>query len=281
MRTSLMEITSELPHCPGVYHFYSGQQYQSAPIYIGKSIDIKKRVCSHIYSAKNDTREWSLMSQVKHITYQKTAGEFGALLLEAGLVKRHLPAFNKRLRKNRKLYYLTLAGDDYLKPVISEVFSNKIQLSEDQYGLFRSRRHARVFLEELTKEHGFCRIALGLEHSNRACFAYQLKRCRGACVGVEDSQSHNQRLLTHFQTLSQQVWPFRSAIRMIERSEDQGFQDHHLIDQWRYLGCTRVYANKQREVLSVINNASFDIDYYRIICKYLLLAPDYIDIKEV
>ena len=40
-----------------------------------------------------------LMRQVKHIDYQETAGELGALLLEASLVKKHMPIYNRRLRR--------------------------------------------------------------------------------------------------------------------------------------------------------------------------------------
>lgn len=69
------------------------------PLYIGKSVNIRSRVMSHLRTPD----EASMLRQSRRITWIETAGELGALLLEARLIKEQQPLFNKRLRRNRQL----------------------------------------------------------------------------------------------------------------------------------------------------------------------------------
>jgi hypothetical protein len=85
------------------------------PRYIGKSVDIRSRVMSHMRA--EDERE--MMSQTLQVEYIQTAGEIGALLLESHLIKSLNPIFNVRLRRLRKLCTLQIeAMGNGLMPVI-------------------------------------------------------------------------------------------------------------------------------------------------------------------
>ncbi|MCB5392478.1 hypothetical protein LIP47_17190, partial [Eggerthella lenta] len=68
------------------------------PLYIGKSINIRSRVLSHLRTQD----EAAMLRQSRRISWICTAGEIGALLLEARLIKEQQPLFNKRLRRNRQ-----------------------------------------------------------------------------------------------------------------------------------------------------------------------------------
>ena len=74
MHQELISQVASLPNAPGVYLFYSSHDAK-IPLYIGKSIKINDRVRSHIYEAKNNAREYRLMSQVKVVKFNETAGE--------------------------------------------------------------------------------------------------------------------------------------------------------------------------------------------------------------
>ncbi|VEA77489.1 Excinuclease cho (excinuclease ABC alternativeC subunit) [Salmonella enterica subsp. arizonae] len=50
-----------------------------------------------------------MLRQSRRISWICTAGEMGALLLEARLIKEQQPLFNKRLRRNRQLCSLQLS----------------------------------------------------------------------------------------------------------------------------------------------------------------------------
>ncbi|SQI36926.1 Excinuclease cho [Serratia plymuthica] len=84
LRTSL-EV---LPKSPGVYLFHGLSD--SMPLYIGKSVNIRSRVMAH-FRTQDEAR---LLRQTQRISFHETAGELGALLLEAQLIKQQQPLFN-------------------------------------------------------------------------------------------------------------------------------------------------------------------------------------------
>lgn len=98
----LRSFLSELPTRPGVYLFHG--ESDTMPLYIGKSVNIRSRVLSHLRTPD----EAAMLRQSRRISWICTAGEIGALLLEARLIKEQQPLFNKRLRRNRQLCSLKL-----------------------------------------------------------------------------------------------------------------------------------------------------------------------------
>jgi DNA polymerase-3 subunit epsilon len=88
-----------LPTTAGVYLFYGGAD---APLYVGKAINLRRRVLSHFSGDHAAPRELELSQQIERIEWRETSGELGALLLEARLVKELEPAFNRQLRENAK-----------------------------------------------------------------------------------------------------------------------------------------------------------------------------------
>ena len=77
-----------LPRPAGVYIF-KGEG--TLPLYIGKSIDIRSRVMSHLRTPD----EASMIAQTRRIDVIETAGEIGALLLESRMIKEQSPLFNQ------------------------------------------------------------------------------------------------------------------------------------------------------------------------------------------
>ncbi|HEY1063791.1 MAG TPA: exonuclease domain-containing protein, partial [Candidatus Saccharimonadales bacterium] len=73
------ELVRDLPETPGVYIF---EDEGGRPLYIGKSVNIKKRVMSHFGRDHAESREFKMAQTIKHIRTEQTAGELAALLLE-------------------------------------------------------------------------------------------------------------------------------------------------------------------------------------------------------
>lgn len=159
-----------LPKLPGVYQFHGDSD--TMPLYIGKSVNLRSRVLSHLRTPE----EAAMLRQSRRITWQRTAGELGALLLEARLIKEQQPLFNKRLRRNKQLCAWLLADD---RPQI--VYAREVDFSHQQhlYGLFANRRAALQMLQSLADEQRLCYGLLGLEplSRGRACFRSALGRC--------------------------------------------------------------------------------------------------------
>ena len=259
-----------IPDTPGVYLFYG---LNAHPIYIGKSLALRTRVMAHFSADHANAQDAKLTQEVCRIEWEETAGEVSALLREAELVKSRLPAHNIALRRRQNQVLMRLADG---KPRFVPALKVVPDALPEHHGPFSSRSSARTHLIELAREHGLCLLTLGLERRSKAttaaladvppapCFAFQVKRCRGACVGDEDPASHAARLadaLTHARI---EPWPFAGTVALVERRADALREDIHVVDHWCWLGSVRTLD--AAEALAVTNPPrSFEPDVYRIL----------------
>lgn len=86
---------ADIPESVGVYIFYGEGPL---PLYIGKSINLRSRVLAHFQAASRAPREMRMAQEIRRIEWLETAGELGALLLAARLVKEKQPAYNRQPR---------------------------------------------------------------------------------------------------------------------------------------------------------------------------------------
>jgi len=251
-----------LPRTSGVYIF-KGEG--TLPLYIGKSIDIRSRVMSHLRTSD----EASMIAQTRRIDFIETAGEIGALLLESRMIKEQSPLFNQRLRRIKTLCSIRLSHTD--KGAVPEIVDSKsvhLGATPELYGLFSSAHSANAKLKELAQQHRLCLSVLGLEKtSKRGCFGLQIKTCLGACVGKEDRHTHDQRLLSALVDSQVEVWPFSGPVDLIEEAD--GWVQRHRVNHWCYLGtqCSKVSGRE----LSELKQHDFDLDSYKILVKPIML----------
>ena len=255
-------IVDELPDTPGVYLFYGDN---NLPLYVGKAKDIRQRVLSHFSADHSSAKEMALSQQIKRIDWIETAGEIGALLKEATLVKQLLPSHNRQLRKNDDLCTWTLVdeGDGWLRPELAMARDLDMGIRSSCYGLFKSSKEATEVLRALAAEHNLCDALLGLEKTTpgKPCFGYQIKRCKGACVGSEPYAKHTMRLVGALTRLKLVTWPLNGPAIIREGEEA------HLIDGWRYLGTAR--SDEELNALLAAARPQFDRDTYKILVKYV------------
>lgn len=255
----------DIPEAPGVYLFYGENDL---PLYVGKSVNLRSRVMAHFASDHRETKEMRIAQQVRRVEWIETAGELGALIQEARLVKLLAPLHNRRLRREAELCSFHWRPERPGAPpqLVSAREIDSTQF-DSLYGLFRSRRAALEALREIAQAHGLCLILTGLEKGRGPCFAHQLKRCRGACVGKESAAAHAVRLMRAFSGLRMQAWPFRGRIGVRETDASGGRSEVHVLDRWCYLGTAR-----SEEELREINSGAkpvFDLDTYRVLARFL------------
>jgi excinuclease Cho len=257
------ESLAALPRTFGVYIF-KGEG--TLPLYIGKSVDIRSRVMSHLRAPD----EASMIAQTRRIDFIETAGEIGALLLESRMIKEQNPLFNQRLRRVRTLCSIRLRQTE--KGVVPEIVDSKsvnLGSTPELYGLFSSSHAANAKLKELAQQHMLCLTVLGLEKtSKRGCFGLQIKTCLGACVGKEDRQAHDERLFTALIDSQVEVWPFAGPVDLIEESD--GWVQRHRVNNWCYLG-TQCSKTQGKSNLSYWKQHDFDLDSYKILVKPIML----------
>ncbi|TVP51457.1 MAG: DNA polymerase III subunit epsilon [Halomonas sp.] len=251
-----------LPSTPGVYLLYG---HNRLPLYVGKSINLRSRVLGHFQRDHQDDKEMRLAQQVQHIEWEETAGDLGAQLREAQLVKTLMPIMNRQLRKQGKL--TTWHWPDGAS--CPELLGGSA-LSQPQdgrlFGLFRNPREAKSALRSIAEEQQLCPRVLGLEKGKGRCFANQLGKCRGACDGQESMAEHTQRAQTALQQLQVNVWPWPGSIAIEEQPMGNTKPIWHVVRQWCYLGS----AENLTQAKQLIDTPStFDVDSYRILNRFL------------
>jgi len=256
-------LTDELPEGPGVYRFFGDDD---ALLYIGKSTSMRSRILGHFAGEHTDSKEQRLARQVRRIDWSETAGELGALLREAEWIKTQRPLYNRRLKAGSEALTIRSPAGSEACVELTDVASIEAGGLSDCFGLFRSRKDALKALTDIARAQQLCLKVLGLEPSAGSCFAYQLGKCRGACVGKEPLALHRMRLQLALSSLKLKSWPFPGRIALREQ-DGRGRAELHVLEDWIHLGTA--YSE---EDLAQLRQAAlpqrFDADVYRILVRH-------------
>jgi DNA polymerase-3 subunit epsilon len=250
-----------LPELPGVYLFYGDNPL---PLYIGKSVNLRERVAAHFSQDWRSETDLRMSREIRRIEHETTAGELGALLREAVLVKARLPAHNRALRRKEE------AGVALIRDGVPRFASAQCLESgdlADAYGPFASRASFRAALRAIVREHRLCARRVGLERgTNGPCFARQLGRCSGVCIGEESAQQHDARLADALMPLAIPRWPMQGVAYVREAASDGERVDVHVFRDWCWLGTARDEA-ELTPLCECPPNATFDLDVTRLLLR--------------
>ncbi|MEA2557443.1 MAG: polymerase subunit epsilon [Actinomycetota bacterium] len=175
-----IRLADHLPHAPGVYIF-RGRDDQV--LYVGKSNDLRGRVKSYFYG---DTRKKieDLLAEVVRVEGVRTrGGELDALVLEARLIARHEPKYNRQGKSFRRYAYLRLDTREAY-PRLKTV--RRITVDGGQYlGPFSSAGRAASAKEALEEVFAVrrCTKTMGIKTRFAACALADIGRCVAPCVG--------------------------------------------------------------------------------------------------
>ncbi len=260
------DLIKSLPESPGVYIFEDDER---RPLYIGKSINIKKRVLSHFGHDHDDGREFKIAQAIRHISALTTGGELQALLLESRLVKEMQPLYNRKLRRTQKLMLAKQSVDDQGYSMVQLEDAHQIETHDidNTLAVYARRRQAKEALIELQKTYQLCPKLLGLEKSRSSCFMYQLGKCHGACVGHETPDAYNRRVTVAFERQRIQSWPYRTPVLLQEMGADGIGNSGIIIDKWCVVA--EVSQDEYCEPVVQERGKSFDLDTYKILQSFL------------
>ena len=264
------DAIDEIPDTPGVYLFYGEN---NEPLYVGKSVRLRQRVLSHFNADHKLYKDMRLSQQLHRIEWRQTAGEIGALLLEAQLIKDLQPIHNRKLRRQGDLCAWRLQEDARGRtlPVLTLASEQDFGHADRLYGLFSTKRKAESALRELAELHQLCLVELGMEGRagvNKPCFAWQLHQCKGVCVGKEDASFHRARLEAALAKLHVKTWPYAGMVGLIE-ARDEDDMEVHVVNNWCYLGTARSEADLWSLLEQAPARPAFDIDTYKILSRAL------------
>jgi DNA polymerase-3 subunit epsilon len=254
------DVLDGVPEQPGVYLFYGDNPL---PLYIGKSRNLRERVASHFSSDWASETDHRLSAEIRRIECETTAGEIGALLREATLVKALLPAHNRALRRKADAGVMTLRDGAAPAFVPASAFGPG-DGTQPAYGPFASRRAMRGTLAALARDHALCWNRLGLEKRAGPCFSRQLRRCPGACDGGESAEVHDARFHAALQPFALPRWPFCGPALIREASDDGERVDVHVVRDWSWLGTVHDQGELDA-LLEAPPRPDFDVDVTRLL----------------
>ena len=177
-----------LPSSPGVYYF---KDNKGKIIYIGKAINLKKRVCSHFAGNKINKQRQEFLKNIHVVDFTVCGMELMALILEAAEIQKHWPENNRALKRFEQKYALYSFEDQngYMRLGIDKYKKNSNALYT-----FNSLLAGQSMLRGMITEHTLCEKLCFIQKNRSACTAYETENCHGACLGLEHPYSYNSRV---------------------------------------------------------------------------------------
>ena len=164
---------------PGVYRMFD---VDAKLLYVGKAKNLKKRLASYFRQSGLAPKTAALVGRIAQIETTITANETEALLLEQTLIKEWRPPYNILLRDDKSYPYVLLSDGDF--PRLSIHRGAKKQKGR-YFGPYPSAGAIRESLNLLQKTFLVrqCEDSF-FKNRTRPCLQYQIKRCKGPCVGL-------------------------------------------------------------------------------------------------
>ncbi len=222
----------DIPQGPGVYRFYG---HNDLPLYIGKSVNLRKRILSHFTISAKQGSSQRVGLEARRIEFDSTAGDLSASILELQQIQALQPLHNKKGRKGAGGYMLRLS---HQLPLIEIMPSDEVisLRDHDWYGPFFSTTAARTLLVRMAKEHRLCLIMMGLEKRRPPCFGHQLGACDGACLDPSKGEKMLLRLAMALAKYRLPTWPYRGMLVITEKDATQSREAAHVFHDWCHLG---------------------------------------------
>lgn len=173
-----------IPSTCGVYIFYAA----ATPLYVGKAVNLKARLISHVRNSQLDSKEAQIISQSERVEYKTTMTEFDALLLEASLIRKYQPKYNVSWKDDKSYLYIKINKKElYPKPVLVRRENDHVSI---YYGPFTSARVARLLLSEVRKAIPFCTQK---KVTTRRCFYAKINLCDPCPNYIEYLKKNNKQ----------------------------------------------------------------------------------------
>ena len=178
------DFIKKIPHEPGVYRFYNEASNDSSVaelLYVGKALNLYKRVKSYFQKSQTLSPRISLMvSKIHLIEITVTENEVSALILENNLIKNLKPKYNIIFRDDKSYPLIRLSKHTYPK---LDSFRGKPNGKDSYFGPYPNGYAVRQNLDMIGRIFKL-RTCTDSVFANRVrpCILYEINRCTAPCV---------------------------------------------------------------------------------------------------
>lgn len=236
-----------LPDKPGVYIMHD---VDDKIIYVGKAVNLKRRVKSYFRKTDKTERIKIMVSLIDHFEYIVVDNEAEALILECNLIKKNRPKFNVLLKDDKTYPYIKIdIKSDYPNVTITRKIIND---GSKYFGPYANPGAAKEMLDFIKQKYKI-RQCKNFRSETRACLNYHINRCLGPCMGYVSKEDYRKQIDEIIDILDGKVDKVLKELekQMIEESSKMNFERAAYIRD-RMLAIQRV--NEKQKVSNITEN---------------------------
>lgn len=183
-------LAEGLPAGPGVYVFYDASSH---PLYVGKSINIRKRVMSYFTAAETRNRMTHMVELADRVDAIECATDIEAAIREIRLINELRPRFNYASRNPEKTAWVTMTRERF--PRLS-VVRQAHPAHDDRIaiGPFPNRESAELAMEAVHEGVALrqCKVKISAKTNMSACVLLEMGKCGGPCINPSVTDSYDE-----------------------------------------------------------------------------------------
>ena len=244
---NIEEQLKMLPDKPGVYIMHD---VDDKIIYVGKAVNLKRRVKSYFRKTDKTERIKRMVSLIDHFEYIVVDNEAEALILECNLIKKNRPKFNVLLKDDKTYPYIKIdIKSDYPNVTITRKIIND---GSKYFGPYANPGAAKEMLDFIKQKYKI-RQCKNFRSETRACLNYHINRCLGPCMGYVSKEDYRKQIDEIIDILDGKIDKVLKELekQMIEESRKMNFEQAAYIRD-RMLAIQRV--NEKQKVSNITEN---------------------------